>query len=207
MIFSRDAVQAKLNSLANSPSERATTLLLTARVNLSIGIALFLATFFTSRAWGNGIAFQAMTTALIHGGVLWAVQDWLQRPNLEKLDVIGGAFLLLLVMLLQTTFLWNNLSSGFINVNANEPCFLTGSGGDHAVSILAGILFVADSALAVAAYKWRGDWLQNSGSTYVNLNTNTAASASASHGAINQSDFKLTSKGKVEFDDDVEGGL
>ena len=206
MIFSRDAVQAKLNSLANSSTERSQTLLLISWGNLGLAVTFLLSTLFTSGTWGSAVSFQATSTAGLCLAVAYAAQEWLKRPDLQKLDLLGGAYLVTLLLLLQTTLLWGNLSSGFLNPNNPMPCFVNGSGGDKAVSILSGVLFITNAGFAFTAYRWKADWLQGSGQ-YVNLTGAAVSGMSlpASSGTMNE--MKTSTKTGHTFDDDVEGGL
>lgn len=84
MIFSRDAVQAKLQSLTNSSSERNQTLTMISLINLTFGLALFVSSLFTSRSWGSGIAFQATSTASAELILNFLIFQWLKHPDPQK---------------------------------------------------------------------------------------------------------------------------
>jgi hypothetical protein len=207
MIFSRDAVQSKLQSLANSPSERAQTMMISVWGNLVLSIALLLSSFFTSSIWGGSLSFQASSTALLLIGVLFTVQEWLKKPDLQRLDVIGGAYIVLMLMLFQTTLIWGKMASGFMNSNNGPiPCYLGGSGGDHAVSILSATLLVTNVIFCSMAYKWRGDWL-NGSPNYVNINPTGNADGRVSELGRTKDVQGQAVNSATQFDYDVEGGL
>jgi hypothetical protein len=204
MMFSRDAVQAKLRDLNESASERARAFLLAAYAMCGLGIAFFIATLFTSKHWGGSVSFQALSTSILHLGMAAALQEWLKKPNTQVMDVLGGAYVVVLLMLLQTGLLWSNLSSGFAAPYGPVPCYLNGNGGDSAVSTLSYILFFFDVVFGVAAFKFRSDWTGGAGSSahYVTIYT-----PGAQVDALPAAEARAQKSRTVQEFDDVEGGL
>jgi hypothetical protein len=84
MIFSRDAVQSKLQSLSNSASERNQTLTMITLINLTFGLAFFVATLFTSRSWGSAVTFQATSAASAEMVINFLIFQWLKHPDPQK---------------------------------------------------------------------------------------------------------------------------
>jgi len=208
MLFSRDAVAAKLQQLGHSAGERRQTLSAVTLVNLVLGAAFFLATVFTSSVWGSAIGFQATSTAVAQLVLNAIVLQWIRQPDLQKLDVIGGAFLMLLLMLLQTTLAWRSFSSGFIGNTMPIPCFIGGSGGDHAVSILSGMLLFTNAVLAGLAAVWKSDWTESGNNVhYSSLSGTVAESRMAETSGSKSSNATKPSKDGAFLDEDVEGGL
>lgn len=199
MIFSRDAIQAKIASLNQSANERTRTLVHVCWLNLGIGCVFLLMGFFTSSHWGSGATFQSISTALLHLGLTYAVLEWLKQPDIQKVDLIGGAFLVLLLLLLQTTILWGSFAGGFSGAGNSFPCFLNGSQADKAVSILAGILLTSNLFLALAAFKWRADWDKNNF-----VSTGYSVLPQATGASLERT--RETSK-RHPVDEEVEGGL
>jgi len=176
--------------------------------NLILGVAFLLSTFFTSSAWGNSVMFQATSTAAAHLVISYAIFQWLKQPDAQKLDLYGGAFLMLLLMLLQTTLAWGNLSSGFVGVNSPVPCYVSGSGADRAASLLAGILLCSNIALGTLTYAWRSDFDGNGSGQYLNLSIPSQSNPKGL-GATSPSRSSATAAAgnSGNVDDDVEGGL
>jgi len=163
--------------------DRAQIMSLIVLFNCIVGLAFLLATFFQSypAAMGtcvgffarrararprkltgtNPQGFHATTTAMAHLGFCVALNQWLKKPDPSKIDILGGVAIALDLMLLQTTILWSSLAGGVVGGTggaAASPCFVTGSGGDRAVSAFAGILLTSQLGTQALAYLWRGDW-------------------------------------------------
>ena len=84
MIFSRDAILARLNEHAKTSQERTQILSLLTLVNLCFGGAFLFATLFVSSTWGYGFAFQATSTAILQFGLNYMIFNWLKQPDLQK---------------------------------------------------------------------------------------------------------------------------
>lgn len=165
-IFSRDAVHSRIAS----KTDRNAVLQLLTSVNILLGFALLLVSCFVSSTWGAGLAFQATSTALCHLAVLIAVFQWLKYSSVQQhkqsVDVVFGAFCVMLLMLLQTYVSWAGLSEGFFHhgyMDGRQDCIVVGrSYMDKPTSVLAGLLFLLNAMLAVLIALWRQDFDSNS---------------------------------------------
>lgn len=195
MIFSRDAVQSKMQSLNESAAERARVLLYAAYAMCMLSVILFISVLFTSNHWGGAVTFQALSTSILTFCLGGIIVTWiLSQSRHQMMNAIGGAYLVNLLMLLQTALLWGNLSSG-IGGNRGSICFIYGNRGDHAVSVISYLLFFLNLFVALAAFRWRSDW--------------TESGALSSYSTIQQSNSGKPVKDKptVQSFDDAETGL
>jgi hypothetical protein len=180
--------------------------------NLAIGMAFLLSTFFVSGTWGAGLGFQATSTALTQLGMSFAISQWLKNPDPQRVDILGGAFVVVCLMLLQTCTAWSSLSGGFTTTNAAATlCEISGSGGDHATSTFAGLLFVTNVGVGALAYKWRKDWSDDAhpGVGYTSISTRAGDSVVPPPPFRGASSSVQSSQmsAKDAFLDDAEGGL
>lgn len=80
---------------------------------------------------------------------------------MTALDLLAGAFLVTLVMLLQTHVAWAGLSEGFFNKGGDglAPCIVLGrSWMDKPTSALAGLLLMLNLCLLSLVIWWRDDF-------------------------------------------------
>lgn len=116
------------------------------------------------------------------------------------MDILGGAYIMLILVLFQTSLMWSTLSSGF---STQSMCFVNGSSGDRATSLFAALLLVSNCGLAALAYMWREDFSENR-----NRYTNLAGTTNQIKSHIAAEARSVAAAAKNAFkDEEVDGGL